>query len=114
MKKSAMVLLSCLALSCCDQRTRLPHGYQYVSLDSVNSAISDSNNIMVIYPNIKEYKILGEYIVGERVKSDIDKRFSTNLGFFIFDTRDGTLLQGLSDTQFETELRVRSIGPSPF
>jgi hypothetical protein len=101
-------------LSACGQgETELIGGYKDVDLGGAN-AIADRYNLAVVDPNVVRYEIVDPYIVGERVPDAFDDLASKNYGFFILDTRNGQLLEGLNEAQFETALRIRKLNPSPF
>ena len=43
-----------------------------------------------------------------------DGRFESLVPARILDTRNGNLLEGLNESEFEKELRVRNLDPTPF
>jgi hypothetical protein len=108
-------MLACISLvSCAEKQVNLGAGYKYVQLDGVNAAIADRDSHMVVDPNVKRYRVIGSYIVGERVNADIDVKLSKNFGYFIFDMRNGQLLEGLDKAKFDQELRARKLEIAPF
>lgn len=114
MRKFAAALL-CILLSACGEREeQLGAGYTYVQLDGSSYAISDSNNRMVVAPNVSRYKILGSYIVGERKDANIDDRLSKHFSYFILDMQSGALLEGLDQASFKDALEARHLNSKPF
>lgn len=114
MRIIAAALLCILLSGCGEKEVELEGGYKYVQLDGASYTITNRENRMVVAPNVSRYKIFGSYVVGERKDADIDDRLSRNFGFFILDTRTGELLEGLSQANFEEELRARHLNSHPF
>ena len=70
--QSILSTFTCIfVLSCAEKQVDLGAGYKYVKLDGVNAAIADRDSHMVVDPNVKRYRVIGSYVVGERVNADI-------------------------------------------
>lgn len=107
-------MLSCVFLCCEGRSVQLGAGYKYVHLDGRNSTIADNNNHMIVDPNVKRYRIIGPLVVGVRVDADIDSSLSQNYGYFVLDTRNGQLVEGLNSADFERVLRRNGVHANPF
>jgi hypothetical protein len=92
-----------------ENETELVAGYSYINLGGYH-AIADPNEHPVVESNVIRCKIVDPYIVGERVYHD--ELSSPNYGYFILDTRNGQLLEGLKEAQFQTALGVRKLNLS--
>ncbi|MFH1157905.1 MAG: hypothetical protein V1721_03345 [Pseudomonadota bacterium] len=114
MKKVMTMFLFALLLGCGKGEVDLVAGYKYVQLDGSNHAISDRDNRMVVDPNVKWYRVIETYIMGERDDANIDPQLSKQYGYFILDTRNGQLIEGLSKFDFQDALRARHLNPAPF
>jgi hypothetical protein len=115
-KAVGSMLLCMLAMSCQrpEREVNLGDGYKYVELDHVvNAAIVDREDHIVVDPNVKRFKVLGAFVVGERANANIDDKLSRRFGYFIFDKRNGTLLEGLDNAAFSAALRDRGLRSSP-
>lgn len=108
--KKIVFLCLCVLLTCCgESEVNLGNGYKYVQLDGRAYAISNKDNRMVVDPNVIRYKVIGTYVVGERTNANIDERLSKKFGYFILNTQDGQLIEGLSKRKFESVLRGRNL-----
>jgi hypothetical protein len=114
MQKTLSVLLCVFAISCAQTDEGLGGGYRYVQLDGRNGAIVDRNSLMVVDPNVRRHKIVGSFVVGERIDADIDDKLSKSFGYFIFDMRNGQLLEGLRKGDFQGALRTRNLPVDSF
>ncbi|WP_338242230.1 hypothetical protein [Aurantiacibacter hainanensis] len=83
----------------------LPNGYRFVELSDGNGAIVSDEGDFAVYPNVLEYRLENERVVGKRVlatdNTDYSHPFTEGLGYFVFDTRTGELIQGLSKPEVE-------------
>ncbi len=79
----------------------LPNDYRFVELSRGNGAIVDSQSDFAVYPNVVEYRLEGDLVVGVRElatdNSDDSAPFVEGLGPFVFDTSTGVLRQGLAE-----------------
>ena len=114
MQKILATLCCTWVASCGEKEVDLGRGYKYVRVDGSNAAIADRDNHMMVDPNVKRYKVVGSYVVGEREDAKIDERLSRNFGYFIFEMRSGQLLEGLDKAKFEKALTARNLNAEPF
>lgn len=99
--------------ACERQSSDLGHGYKLIGLDGQNAAIEDKNHRVVVDPNVVRYRVLGNYVVGERGNADIDDRLSKRYGFFVLDMRDGRYVEGLDEKNFRRALQERKLPSIP-
>lgn len=88
-----------LVAGCGERDEPLPNGYRFIELSRGNGAITKGSDFAV-YPNIVEYQVRGNLVIGRRIlaqdNTDGSTRFTTGLGYFVFDTSTGHLSEGLS------------------
>ncbi len=111
-----LILLFALLLGCGKGEVDLIAGYKYIQLYGSIHAISDRDNKEVIDPNVKRYRVIEPYIIGERDNADLEdlQLYSTQYGYFIIDTRNGQLIEGLNKPDFQDALRARHLNSAPF
>jgi hypothetical protein len=112
--KWLMRISVCVFLAACSQETSLPHGYKYIYASASSAGITNWRGELVVDPHVVRYKVLGPYIVGERVDDNLNPSMSDKYGFFLLDMRSGELIEGLKDTEFAEALRKRGLDPRPF
>jgi hypothetical protein len=105
----ATFLVVLLLAGCGEGVTELGHGYKLISLDSANWCIADGHQRIVVDPNVSHFRVLDPYVVGERDDANIDERNSRHYGFFIFDMRDRSYVEGMDKRQFEDALHKRGL-----
>jgi hypothetical protein len=98
-----------IVVSCGGKSKDLGGGYKYVQLDGTNAAIADRDSRMVVDPNVKQYRVVDSFIIGERVDANIDDKLSKRFGYFILDMREGQLLEGLDKASLEIALNARKL-----
>jgi hypothetical protein len=102
-------VLCIFVAACTEKEVELGAGYKYFPLDGKNAAIVDRESRMVVDPNVSQHRVVDSYIVGERVDADIDDKLSKKFGYFIFDRRNGVLIEGLDKASFEDSLHARKL-----
>ena len=79
----------------------LPNDYRFIELSRGNGAIVDSQGNFAVYPNVVEYRLEGDVVIGMREhatdNTDYSKPFVEGLGYFVLDTSTGELTQGLPE-----------------
>ena len=112
--------ISCLVavgfISNCDDRM-LPNGYRYVILNSYSAVITTSSGSIVVDTNVEEVVAHGKYITGRRVNYSGPRNFkgessgykSGYFGYFILDSSNGKLREGLSRESLQGNLELRGI-----
>jgi hypothetical protein len=115
MKEKITLLAMIIVLIGCDRGvSHLSHGYSYVQIDGVNGMIiADGSREVVVQPNVKRYAEVGYFIVGERSDAELNPNLSKKFGYFIFDTLHRSYVEGLSEQEFEKQLKARRLPPNP-
>jgi len=109
LQETLLILFCMIVVSCGEKSTDLGKGYKYVQLDGTNAAIAGRDSHTVVDPNVKRYRVVDSYIIGERVAANIDDKLSKRFGYFIFDMRNGQLLEGLDKASLEIALNARKL-----
>ena len=104
------ILLACATASIfasCQHETgtNLGNGFLFVETDAYNAYVIQDGKA-VVDTNVLNAEVRDEFIVGERKKttrfvSDSEDEVSDKYGYFILDKTNGTLIEGLSETEFE-------------
>jgi|SRR3954466_13552316 hypothetical protein len=81
--KYVLVSLCALTLTACYQESiKLPQGYEYFHISPSIAAISDREHRVVVDPNVVEYAVTGDYVLGKRADARLTSRFSSRLWIF--------------------------------
>lgn len=100
-----------------DWGVNLPGGYSLSSIYGGAVEILDSNKNVVIFPNIETYKVYKDkqLITGYVSNADLPPTDSANSipGYFILNTKNGTIRQGLSEKVWLDSLRGYGITEKP-
>jgi hypothetical protein len=114
LSKPGVVLSCAMALAACSQEdVKLPRGHEYFHISPSIAAIADAEQRIVVDPNVIEYAVIGDYVVGKRADAHLDREFSPRIGFFILDMRRRKLVEGLNPAEFQLALRQRKLAYSP-
>lgn len=97
-----------------DYRISLPNGYEMVRIHSGSVAICDSNTVEVIGPNIDRYTVVQDVVAGHVVVARPDDFGQEEKpGYFILDTRTGSVRKGLSEKQWIYSLSKYGVSDKP-
>lgn len=96
-------------VSCKPAEMQLGENLQVVALSGRTTAIIDQNSKFVVYPNIAEYEVFGQHVVGYRDEAQDNsfdlEQFTTGFGYFVLNTETLELEQGFT----EEECKVHEI-----
>lgn len=120
-----MLIAITALVGCWDYSTKLPNGYRLVRLNSNEIAVVLPNNGILIDPDVREYSIVGDVIVGfAGVPKSLPQQPAPprkEAGYFIVNTESGEMWDSLPKEAWLERLRLLGIQgepelkrPSPF
>jgi len=101
---TTMVSLLALCLAGCAERSftiLLPNGYILSVMPEYASNIIDKDWVVVVGSRIREYAVVGKIVTGYVTHENVPSGFAkARTGYFLFDTANGDLLEGLNDEEW--------------
>ena len=94
------------------------NGYQIIELDSNTIVVikdaddASQSPAIIIGPKVFKYALVDEFIIGENIyaeHSTFGKNDKDSYGYFIINTKNNDVSEGLSDITFKHELTERGI-----
>ena len=112
-----LALVALFSVSACgDYEVNLPNGYSLVRTYASAVLISDLQHLIVIHPNVENYKVLDGVVVGHVNTPDglvpEDKELSKP-GYFILNTKTHEAKQGLDKKVWLESLQALGITNEP-
>jgi hypothetical protein len=100
-----------------DVDVNLGNGYRYLQVDGADYVIAAPPGRVGVGRDVVRYRKIGAYVVGERQNPaccfDADVE-STVFGFFLLDTMNGELVDGLDQANLYIALSARNLDPVAF
>lgn len=107
----AIIYALILLCGCSDYSIQLPNGYCLVRSNDEDMTIANSVSVVVISPKIVGYEVCQHLVVGRVVLNDIksEEYGDSKPGFFILNTKNGDLAQGLSEEAWVVLLKQNGV-----